>query len=342
MKLLLTLDNNMYYSPNKDAMPSGCHFILSMGGRGVGKTTGWLIKAGKRYLKDSSQFLYVRRYKDELGEFLSKDTLGGVMSDTYYKGGSKSATFFEGDNVIGYGATLSTYRKFKSSRFPKVNLIIFDEAFLLRSSTAHYSSTEVTDFLEFYNTIARTRTNVIAVIMGNNLDLFNPYFSYFNVPYLTSGQTWIDKSRDLFVEMPKASPELVEAIKKTPLYRLTKDTAYGRYLTDNDLLSADVAKVTEKPKNVSLFARLVVNGTMLNLYITSVNGDVQIYCEDRYKIIDDVYTSYLMRNNQPNYLYMNLFKSKLRPMIWHYYFRDRFTYSSQKASDIMHWIIENC
>lgn len=332
----------MFYSPNRDAMPSGCHFILSMGGRGVGKTTGWLIKATQRYMRKGSQFLYLRRYKDELGEFIAKDTLGGIAEGYAVKGGAKSATFLDGDRVAGYGATLSTYRKFKSSRFPKVNLIIFDEAFLLRSSTAHYSSTEVVDFLEFYNTIARTRTNVTAVIMGNNLDLFNPYFGYFNVPYLKSGDTWCDRSRDLFVEMPRASKELVEAMKNTPLYRLTKDTAYGSYLIDNDLLSSNRITPTEKPKNCSLIARLVVNGSMLNLYITDNKGDIRIYCEDRYKVIDDISTCYLMKNNQPNYLYMQRFKLKLRPMIWHYYFRDKFDYSTQKASDLMKWVIDNC
>lgn len=341
MKLLLTLDNDMYYNPN-NALSYGCPFILSMGGRGVGKTTGWLIKACQRYNKKGKQFIYIRRYKDELGEFISKDTLGGIAEGIAVKGGAKSATFICGDEVIGYGATLSTYRKFKSSRFPKVTTVIFDEAFLLRSSTAHYSSTEVTDFLEFFNTIQRTRTDIMAVIMGNNLDLFNPYFSYFNVPYLKGGEHWVNRDRGLYVEMPKASEKLIEEIKKTPLYRLTKGTAYGNYYIDNDLLASNTITPVEKPDNIKVFARLVVNGLMLNLYIWNVSGDIQIYCEDRNKVVDDVYTCNLMKNDQPNYLYMNQFKMKLRPMIWHFYFRDKFVYSSQKASDVMKWVIDNC
>lgn len=341
MKLLLTLDNDIYYNPNK-ALSYGCNFILSMGGRGVGKTTGWLIKSCQRYIKKHKQFIYVRRYKDELGEFLSKDTMGGIAEGITYTGGSKSATFISEDNIIGYGATLSTYRKFKSSRFPDVTTVIFDEAFLLRSSTAHYSSTEVTDFLEFFNTIQRTRTDVMAVIMGNNLDLFNPYFSYFNVPYLQGGEHWVNRDRGLYVEMPKASAKLIEEIKKTPLYKLTKGTAYGNYYVDNDLLSSNTIKPIPKPTNATLFCRLIVNGLMLNMYIVNTNGNIRLYCEERNKVIDDSRSCTLMTNNNPNYLFMQQFKLKLRPMIWHYYFRDCMDYSSQKASDVMKWVIDNC
>lgn len=341
MKLLLTLDNDIYYNPNK-ALSYGCNFILSMGGRGVGKTTGWLLKACQRNKKKHKQFIYIRRYRDELSEFITKDTLGSIAEGITVKGGGKSATFVDGDEVIGYGATLSTYRKFKSSSFPNVTTVIFDEAFLLRSSTAHYSSTEVTDFLEFFNTIQRTRTDIMAVIMGNNLDLFNPYFSYFNVPYLQGGEHWVDRERGLYVEMPKASAKLIEKIKKTPLYKLTKGTAYGNYYVDNDLLASKTVTPIPKPKNANLFARLIVNGLMLNMYIVNTNGTIRLYAEERNKVVNDTIACPLMENNKPNYLFMNQFKLKLRPMIWHYYFRGCMDYSSQKASDIMSWVIDNC
>ena len=49
------------------------------------------------------------------------------------------------ERIAGYGMTLSTAQQLKSSNFPKVKTIIFDE-FLIEPGQGHYIKNEVFSF----------------------------------------------------------------------------------------------------------------------------------------------------------------------------------------------------
>ena len=109
------------------------NFII--GERGVGKTYPSTKFTGKQFIKKGYEFVYVRRYKTELSKSMSgfydalnKNIALGKEEDlkghTFYTKGNK---MYIDDKVAGYGMTLTTAQDYKSSNFPNVKYIIFDE-----------------------------------------------------------------------------------------------------------------------------------------------------------------------------------------------------------------------
>ena len=82
MKLV---NNDIYWNPTK-CMSYDLFLNLLLGGRGIGKTTGLNIQRTTNYFKDGSQFIYLRRYKNEIKQFTKKNTLNQVFDGYMYKG----------------------------------------------------------------------------------------------------------------------------------------------------------------------------------------------------------------------------------------------------------------
>lgn len=338
MKLPLKLnsDNDIYYNCRK--CYSYDYFMnIITGGRGIGKTTSWCIQALIGCNK-GNEFIYLRRYKPELQEFVNKDTLNNITDGVVYKGGKDGVTFIRENQILGYGITLATAQKYKSAQFPKVNLIIFDEAILSRGSMYRYLQDEVFTLLEFVSTVFRTRTNGRVVILGNNLDIFNPYFEYFEIPLFDGIYT--NKERSIYCEMAKNSPKLLELEEKTGLYKLTKGTSYGDYHYDNKVLVSDKVNVMPKPDDARLLCRAVINGYTLNFYLfnDATTKDLCIYCEFKAKAIKDNISYTLIDGQRPNYAFVNEFRSKFRTFFTRKYDDGLFFFSSEKGGSIYQWI----
>ena len=56
MKLILTIDYKKYWNINRIFSNPNIHFIVSIGGRGIGKTTSCKIYVGNRYLKYNEEY----------------------------------------------------------------------------------------------------------------------------------------------------------------------------------------------------------------------------------------------------------------------------------------------
>lgn len=341
MKPLLKLSNDtdIYYTCNK-CMSYNAFLNTIMGGRGIGKTTTFLILALSRCFNKGEQFIYLRRYKPEIKEFVSKDSLFPIMEGVAYKGdGNGGFLMAYEDTRLGYAIPLSVTGSYKSVDFSKVSLIIYDEAIIPRGGTYRYLKNEVEMLLEFASTVFRTRTNTKIVVLGNNTDLFNPFFAYFKVPTFTD--VYYDKKRGLYCEMPKNSPKLLELEKKTPLYSLIEGTSYGDYHYDNKVLGSVPTRIIVKPGDGRLFIRLRMNDDTLNLYTYWRQGEQYIYCERKERVIDDNITYPILEDGIPNYYYVDLLKKKFKGFIFRLYFNDQFGFSDDKAGDIFKWIVDN-
>lgn len=339
MKLHLKLNNNndIYYNCNK--CYSYNYFMnIIVGGRGIGKTTTFLIKALQNVAK-GNEFIYLRRYKPELQEFVDKDKLGAIVDNVAYKGGKDGYTFIIEDTILGYGITLSTASKYKSSNFDKVNLIIFDEAVLPMGGMYRYLRDEMFTLLEFVSTVFRTRKDGKVIILGNNLDIFNPFFSYFNVPIFDN--IWTDKARGIYCELPKNSPKLLEMEQETGLYNLTKGTQYGDYHYDNKVLANVKVNTIPKPDNVRLLTRAVMNGNTLNFYLFNDDkNDLCLYCEFKEKPYTDNKSYVLLDGQRPNYHYVIEFRSKFRSFFTRLYYDNRFYFNNERSASLYQWIKE--
>ena len=333
----LTL-NSTYYNLNKFFSYHGLFMAMIDGGRGIGKTTSAFIKSIANANK-GEEFIYLRRYKPEIKDFVNQDSLSPIIDGVRYKGdGTGGYLCYYEDRKIGNLIALSTSRSYKSVDFSKVTLIIFDEAFVKQGTSYRYLKGEVIMFLEFVSTVVRTRTNVKVILFGNNEDMFSPYHSYFKIPAFAT--IYIDKEHGIYCEHAKNSIELMELEKKTGLHKLIKDTPYGDYHYDNKLINEDRVIIGPKPINASLLFRICLEKQTINIY-TYFNKDMYLYCEYRDKYINDNISYIMLEDGKINYFNIELYRKRLKSFVYTYYYNNRITYSDSKGGAILAWVIEN-
>lgn len=338
-KLLIKRDPDKYwdicrtYSYNN----IGLFMYLIMGGRGIGKSTSALLDVCKRWLNHKEEFAYVRRFKEETKK--NYNMLDPIMSNVKTVGMGEGTFQWVGANKkrIGYALTLTLQQTYKSGiDFSKVTTLIFDEAFLMPGGMLRYLPNELNVLFELISTVFRHRKNYRIFIIGNNLDLFNPYFAYFNLPKFDN--IYIDKERGLYCEICKDKEGLKAIEEETPLYKLTKGTEYGEYHYNNKVLVTAKGNIGVKGRFANLLIRLIYDKHTLNLYS---DEKLHLYVEHRDKVIkDDI--AYEIRNSN----ILNYFQVKqLRGLsVWRFvekaYYANHISYNDSTAIQIMQEIME--
>lgn len=170
------------------------YYYMAFGERSNGKTYSALDYALERYFKHGEQFAYIRRFGEDvkrknLQTLLSAhvensritDLSGGTFDLVNYTGGKFIAYTFEektgkiinDKEPMGYAFDLNAMEHHKSTSYPKVTTIIFDE-FLSRQG---YLANEFVLFMNTLSTIIRDRTNVNIFMIGNTVNKYCPYFN---------------------------------------------------------------------------------------------------------------------------------------------------------------------
>lgn len=251
-------DKSMLLSHNK---------ILNMvlSNRGGGKTFNMTRWAIDDYKKTGSQCAWVRRYQTEIDEMLQNGKFFDAVREYYPNDELKidgNLGYINGEVVI-YFIALSTSRQLKSNNYPFVNKIIFDE-FIIDKGRITYLKNEVEVFLDLYETIARTRDNVRAVLLANSITIVNPYFLFFNVKpkiskrFTVSGQVCIE----LFTDA-----DFVDAKKKSRFGQLVKGTRYGAYAIDNQWLLDNETFIEPKTPKAEFMLSLKYNGITYGFWV---------------------------------------------------------------------------
>ena len=154
-----------------------------IGERGVGKTYGASKFVTKRFISNNEEFVYIRRYKSELAKAVPEFFKSLIINNEFpdHKLSVKGNKFIIDDQVAGYSFSLSTAQSLKSTNFPKVKTIIFDE-FIIEPGQNHYLKNEVENFLGAIESISRMK-DVRIFMLANAVTITNPYFIYFDILY---------------------------------------------------------------------------------------------------------------------------------------------------------------
>jgi hypothetical protein len=234
-------------------------FNFVTGQRGNGKTFYFLHKCIKDFIDKGDQFIYMRRFKSE---FKTKGHIfdnhipffpgyefrvagNEVLLRPDIEGQGKK----DGWQVAGFLVTLANAQTFKSTPFPHVRNILFDE-FILDKGALHYLPDEVRLFEEFYQTVDRWRDVVRCYFCANALSIANPYFTYYGIIMQKSefaryggGYICVEISR---------TPAVEAKAKATRFGQFKEGTAYfdyaieGAFKDDSDFL---IEKKTPKAKH---------------------------------------------------------------------------------------------
>lgn len=333
MKLHLKLKfDEHYYSP---ARCYSYNYFLNLvcGARGTGKTTNFLLQLMMNYNKRGEEFIYLRRYKPEIKKFLSSGTINDVADGIKWRGdGAGGAIFKCEDTTIGYAMILSTAITAKSTSYPKVTTIFYDEAFLKRGDNYRYLEDEVNKLLNFASTVFRTRTNGKIIISGNNDDMFNPYFEYFNIPAFTDIYT--NKERGIYAEYYKPNAKLLAMEQETPLYALTKGTQFGDYHYSNALLTNVTGTLSAKPSNAMVYFRFKINQYVLVVYKYSRFKEQRLWITYYYydKPITNIGNNYvIMEDNKINFYNAKVLKAHVCSYFEYMYYNDKIEFNDNTS-----------
>lgn len=266
----------------------------------------------RNFINKGEQFVYVRRFDDELKPVLPKffDDIKDKYPEHEFK--VKSKEFKIDDDVAGFGIALTTAKKLKSNPFPNVSLIIFDE-FILDKGYQHYIPDEVTNFLELYSTIARTR-DVRVYFLSNALSITNPYFMYFGLqlPYMKN----ISAKNDILIEMVVAD-EYAQKAKETRFGKLIEGTQYADYAIDNAFLRDNNDFIAKKTAKSRILFVMRYRETDFGAWFDSeqslmfISYDIDPNCKERY--------SATLADHKPNFALLKGNRRSLFQVLLRYY-----------------------
>lgn len=260
----------MYYDI-KVLMGHDALFNFVVGSRGVGKTYSSKRMVINNFLKRGEQFIYVRRYKNELKN-IKKFFIDVSVEFPNVKFDVKGRDLYINDKVAGYALPLSTAKIDKGvAAFPDVTTIIFDE-FILDKGVYHYIADEVTNFLELYETIARMR-RVRVFFLSNAVTIHNPYFLFFNIKIPRNKEFFRDGS--ILLHMVNAGEYAIEK-KKTEFGRLIANTPYGNYNIDNQFLRDNDNFIERKTPHSAYFFTMVYDGDTFGVWIDYTFGVITV------------------------------------------------------------------
>lgn len=223
---------SLYYDLSK-ILSYNAFLNFLLGERGVGKTYSCSKFVTKKFINSGDEFVYIRRYKSDLKKSVPKFFNALITNNEFeeHKLRTHGDLFYIDDKVAGYGMTLTMAQSLKSSNFPNVKYIIFDEFIIENDGHKHYLQGEVEVFLGLVETIARMR-DVKIFMLGNAVTVTNPYFIFFDIsmPYNTDIKTYKD---GLILVQYMKNDEYRKAKHESKLGKLVEGTEYSSYAIDN-------------------------------------------------------------------------------------------------------------
>lgn len=178
----------------KDILNKRADYNIIFGERSNGKTYATLKYGLEQYIKTGKQMAYVRRWREDLRgkraeslfsghvvNGLVETLTDGKFNEIFYMSSKWFLSYYDAeknkrtpdDKPFCFGFCLSEQEHEKSSSFPNVCTIVFDE-FLTRR---YYLPDEFMLFMNLLSTIIRQRDDVKVFMLGNTVNKYCPYFT---------------------------------------------------------------------------------------------------------------------------------------------------------------------
>lgn len=194
---------NKYYSL-KNILSYHARYNIIIGERSNGKTYSVLERFIERYARTGAQCAIIRRWDEDfkskrgasMFSALASDNkiaklTNGEWTDTYYYAGKwymcrydEDGKRITDDNVFCYAFSISSGEHDKSTSYPAVKSILFDE-FITRTA---YLPDEFVLFMNLLSTIIRERNDVEIFMLGNTVNKYCPYFKEMGLKHIREMQ----------------------------------------------------------------------------------------------------------------------------------------------------------
>lgn len=345
-------------------------YNIAFGERSNGKTYAGKMEILKDYFDNGKQGAYIRRWDDDIkgvrGAELWKDALPMIekMSDgKYNKVVYRSRRFYMacGDDMeeepFCYAFALNVAEHDKSSSFPDVRVIVFDE-FLTRGV---YIPQEFIAFTNLISTIARNRKDIKIYMFGNTVNKYCPYFAEMGLGHVKEMKpadlevyTYGDSGLRVAVEYTGNATSQYKESNVLFAFNNPKLNMIKRGSWEIDIYPHIPLKYA--PRDIMLVYFIKFDGELLQADV--VRGGVTMDSEQKYiqapftyiheKTTDiknpekDIIFSLETLPNYNHYTYLNEGRDKLSRAIWRFYSIGKVFYQNNEVGEIVRNYIKNC
>lgn len=324
------MSKKIYYNFDKVLSYADALFYFIIGERGVGKTYGSTKYVINHFLKKNKQFVYLRRYKTELGKSAPKffDAVRDNKEFPKHKLEFSNNNYFIDKKLCGYAIPLSTANILKSTTFNNVDTIIFDE-FILDNGNYHYLQNEVEKLLDIVETIGRMR-NIKVIFLGNALSVTNPYFLYFDLrlPYNSDIATF---KNGLIVVNYIKNLEYREAKKKTKFGQLIEGTEYGRYAIDNEFLRDNTSFIQKRHQKSKFLFIIYLNNKAYGIWI----HQEYLYVSDKIDPFCPIKFTFDIKSHFDDTIYLQMRNDNFLQCLVNHYKMATLKFENQKIKNII-------
>lgn len=302
-------------------------YNMIFGERSNGKTYAALEYGIRRYLTNGEQMAYIRRWREDLrgkraeslfanhvANGLISSLTDGKFNEVFYLSGKWFLSYKNEDTgkrtpdttPFCYGFCLSEQEHEKSSSYPNVTTIVFDE-FLTRR---YYLPDEFMLFMNTLSTIIRQRDNVKVFMLGNTVNRYCPYFTEMGLKQI---QTMTQGTIDIYQFGEHGARVAVEycasietAAKKQSNKYFCFDNANLQMITSGkwELAVYPHLPTKYKPENVLFVYYIKFGDSLLQANIINVGDELFTYIHQKTTPIKDEQNSLiysLEMNGRPNY-----------------------------------------
>lgn len=270
---------------------------ISIGARGIGKSTG----VGLKYIGDVYEkhrlFIYTRRTVDETEAtaesfFYSPLKIYNDWYNTKHEFNLKSIKtgeyVDENGNTVGYAVPLSQADKRKSTPYGAIGVrnILYDEAILRRGKEAAYLGTKTTPLLEYelltglYTTVDRSigksaLNDTQIFVCGNFANLYNPILMGINAEkYVTiNSKTVAPKGKPWVVELTD-KVAATEDMKKSFGYQLSTEATKANDYDNDGFLHCDNVKKLKGVMNPLI--NVIYHGRKYGIFMCEKEGIIYV------------------------------------------------------------------
>lgn len=264
---------------------------MVVGARDIGKTYGLRLQFIRDYLKDGSRFTELVRHKNELNDFTS----------TYFNRIIENEHFPEYDfktdgrhayiaakpkpnckpkwELLGYYGALTMAQQMKKWTFSRVKRIGLDEAIIdKRLDNYHrYLPNEFSVLANIVDSISREREDTDyklrprIYLLGNSVDLLNPYFAAYNIYEPKYGYSW-HKNKTMLLHYVKSEGYAKAKTKNTVSGRMLEDTMDELISAGNEFLRRNNDFVFKKPARAKFYFGIVYQGMKFGIWVDNKEG----------------------------------------------------------------------
>lgn len=329
-----------YYDWNK-TLSYDADVTMVVGGRGIGKTYGARLQFIRDYIKNENRFVELVRNKTDLpafvGGYFSKIESNNEFPDYMFKAEGnkgyiakklsdkeKNKQLKPKWDVCGYFLALSQAQKVKRNTYDRVKRIMLDEAIIdkrlspydryLPNEFAIVASLVDTTSREIPGTPYKKRPRLI--LLGNAVDLINPYFQRYKIYEPQFGYTWHD-NKNMLLHYVKDAEYAHEKMVNTVAGRMLSGTIDGSISANNEFYIGTEDFVYKKPKNARFNFGIVYKERKYGVWVDDNEGYyyVNMNIPNNSKLV----FALTANDNRVNYIMAKRMETALKGFIEMYY-----------------------